>query len=313
MRGKLVTVFGGSGFLGSYLIPKLLDLGAMVRLAVRNVDQALPLKVAGYVGQVEIVSVNPSDEKSVAKAIGDSDYVVNLIGIIFESGSNTFERAHVLVPKTIAKIAAKNNVQRLVHVSAIGADPKAASHYFTTKGKGEAQVFKAFPNATILRPGIMFGAEDNFFNKFANMTATSPFLPIISGGMTKMQPVYVADVAEAICRSLIDQKEGQNPHAGKIFELGGPSIYTFKQLMSYVLEQTQKKRLLASTPYPVAYVLGSFMQLFPSPSLTRDQVKMTKTDNIVSDGALTLKDLRVEPTAMETIVPGYLNRYRYRG
>jgi uncharacterized protein YbjT (DUF2867 family) len=304
MRGKLITVFGGSGFLGSYLIPKLTEQGALVRVAVRNVDQALNLKVSGYVGQVEIVSVNPSDATSVAKAIGDSDYVVNLIGILFESGKNTFERVHVNIPKTIAIVAKKNAVQKLVHVSAIGANPHAESRYATSKGRGEAEVLKAFPDATILRPSVIFGAEDNFLNKFAAMACVSPFLPLIAGGKMKLQPVYVGDVAEAILRSF------NTDASGKIYELGGPSIYTFKELMNFILQETRREAVLLRIPYSVASLMGSIMQILPSPALTRDQVRLIKTNNIVALEALTLKDLGIEATALETIAPFYLERYR---
>ncbi len=310
MRGKLVTIFGGNGFVGSYLIPKLIELGALVRVAVRDIDHADNLKISGQVGMLEIVVVNLHDEKSVEGAIGDSDYVVNMIGILFESRRSTFEFVHAQVPKIIAHAAAKRKVGKFVQVSAIGADPKSISLYSASKGRGENAVLKAFPNATILRPSVLFGAEDNFFNMFAAMAVKSPFLPLIAGGKMKMQPAYVGDVAEAICRVLMESPEGGNPHAGKIYELGGPVTYTFRQLMELVLKLTGRNRMLMSIPYPVALVMGSIMQIFPSPVLTKDQVKLIKSDNVVSPEALTFKNLDIEPTALESVVPEYLKRFR---
>jgi uncharacterized protein YbjT (DUF2867 family) len=313
MRGKLVTIFGGTGFLGRYVVPKLIEEGALIRIAVRDIDLALPLKVAGYVGQVEVYSVNPADEKSVSKVIGDSDCVINLIGILFESGKNNFERVHADIPTIIAKAASKQGVKRLVHVSAIGADLHAKSRYSVTKGRGEIEVLKAFPNATIIRPSVMFGEEDKFFNKFASMARISPFLPVIGDGTMRLQPVYVDDVAEVIRKVLTDQRMDKNPHAGKTYELGGPGIYTFKELMTFVLGKIHKKRILLPIPYSLGLLMGSVMQVLPSPQLTRDQVKLIKSDNVVSKDALTFKNMGIEPASLESIVPGYLRRYQYHG
>jgi uncharacterized protein YbjT (DUF2867 family) len=311
MRGKLVTVFGGTGFLGSYLVPKLVELGAMVRVVGRNPDSALALKMSGEVGLVQIVSVDYSKKESVKRAIGDSDYVVNLTGIIVEPKGTGFQKVHVDVAKAIAHACATGQVSRLVHMSAIGADPKAEARYLASKGKGEIEVLKTFPDVTILRPSIIFGAEDNFFNLFGVMAVTAPFLPLIAGGKMRMQPVYVGDVAEAICLVLKDGKN--NPYAGKTYELGGPGVYSFRELMSYVLQETRRKRMLLYIPYPIALAMGTVMQLFPSPTLTRDQVKLIKKDNVVASEALTFKDLGLEPMALEAVVPEYLSRYRFHG
>jgi uncharacterized protein YbjT (DUF2867 family) len=307
MRGKLVTIFGGTGFIGQYLLPKLTAAGAMVRLAVRDVDAALPLKTSGQVGFVEAVSCNMSDEQSVREAIGNSDYVVNLIGIIFETGKKTFQNTHVDIPQRIAEACKMNKVKRFVHISAIGANPDSASKYMVTKALGEQVVRKAYPDVTIIRPSVLFGAEDKFFNMFAEMSRTSPFLPIIAGGKQKMQPTYVGDVAEAIVRCL------QTAHEGKLYELGGPAVYTFREIVEYIMSCTGRSRMLLSIPKPVAMVMGSVMQLFPNPSLTTDQVKMTKVDNVVREGALGFKELDIKPTAVAAIVPLYLERYKFHG
>lgn len=313
MKDKLVTVFGGSGFLGRYVVQKLTKEGALVRVAVRNPDQALFLKTMGQVGQVTPIQVDIRSEQSIDRAISDSDYVVNLIGILFEKRRNTFESAHVLAARNIAAVAHKNKVKRLVHISAIGADPSAHSKYASTKGKGEAEVLKTFSTATILRPSIMFGEEDKFFNMFACLARFSPILPLIAGGNTLLQPVYVADVAKAIYQVLSEQKGGQNPHARKIYELGGPTTYKFRDILHYVLKVTGRKRWLAPIPFPVATLISYFTQLLPTPLLTPDQVRLLRQDNIVSQGALTFKDLGIEPTSVEFIVPLYLKRYRYYG
>lgn len=305
MQNKLVTVFGGSGFLGRYVIAKLVERGAFVRVAVRNVDQAHHLKMASLVGQISIVSVNLSDEKSIESAIGDSDYVVNLIGILFESGRATFEKMHAQLPQKLAEIAHKQKVERFVHVSAIGASVDSKSLYSITKAKGELAVLNAFGQATIIRPSVIFGPEDNFFNQFASMATVSPFLPLIGGGVTKLQPVYVDDVAEAIACVL----KGDTS-VGKTYELGGPSVYTFKELMTFLIQTTKRKCLLMRIPYSIATLMASVLQLMPTPQLTRDQVKLLQQDNIVHSGALTFKDLKIEPAAVEAIVPVYLERYR---
>lgn len=307
MRGKLVTVFGGSGFLGSYLIPKLRAQGALVRVVTRDTDTSLALKTAGPVGQVELVAANLSKDEELERVIGDSDYVVNLIGILNETRRNSFKRIHTDLPKRIASIAAKHGVQRFVHISAIGADRDSPSKYASSKGQGEVEVLKAFPSATILRPSVIFGPEDDFFNKFAAMAQYSPFLPLLGGGKTKMQPVYVGDVAEVILHALAGGMEG------KTYELGGPQAYTFRELMALILKEIRRRRWFLYLPYPVASLMGAFLWILPDPPITRDQVKLAKKDNIVAEDALGFKDLRMEPTAVEAVLPSYLDRYRFHG
>lgn len=306
MRGKLITIFGGNGFVGRNLIPKLTETGAMVRVAVRNADEAISLKTSGYVGQVELLPVNISKSESLEKAIAGSDYVVNLIGIIHERRKGDFTRLHVDLPRQIATLASQHKIQRLVHVSALGADRDSASKYAASKGLGEVEAMKAYPQSTILRPSIIFGPEDMFINRFAGMAHDSPIFPLIGGGKTKLQPVYVGDVAEAIRRTLKDTIAGTNPHAGKIYELGGPAIYSMRDLVDYILLQIQKRRLKLPIPYPIAMIMGTILGLLPTPPLTRDQVRLLRKDNVVTEGALTFKDLHIEPVAMEAIVPSYL-------
>lgn len=306
MRGKLITIFGATGFLGQYLVPKLLSAGAIVRLAVRNLDQAQELKIVRQVGNLEFVSVNLSNEQSITNVIEDSDFVINLIGILFESGRHTFDLVHTQYSKNIATAC---HGKKLIYVTAIGADPHSNSSYLSSKGRGELEALKANPNTTIIRPSIIFGAEDKFFNKFAEMSIQSPFLPLIGGGNMKLQPVYVMDVVQAIFNVIHEHQPLNDPHAGKIYELGGPSVYTFKELMQFILNSIQKKRMLLNIPYPLALLMGSIMQYLPSPVLTRDQVRLTKYDNVVSTEALSFTDLKIPPVAIEAIVPLYLKRY----
>lgn len=310
MQGRLITIFGGTGFLGSYLIPKLIATGACVRVAVRNMDAADSLKICGQVGLLEIVPADFKDEDSLASLVGDSDYVINLIGILAASRKNSFEEVHTQIPKRIAQACQKQGVKKFIHVSSIGADPDSPSQYLSSKGKAEQEIFKITPSATILRPSVLFGAEDDFFNRFANMSLFSPFLPLIAGGNIKLQPTYVGDVADAILKILADQKVDLDPHAGKIYELGGPEVYTFKKIMTYIFQETGRKRLLVSLPTPIAMLLGAILQIFPSPVLTREQVRLATIDNFVSPKALTFQDLGITPKSIPSLVPAYLSRYK---
>lgn len=313
MKGKVVTIFGGAGFLGPYLVEKLAQQGAVIRVAVRNPDRAKFLRPLGYVGQITPHQVDVTAPKSIESVLKGSDVVVNMIGILYPSGTNTFENAHVKASRTIAQLATQHRVERLVQVSAIGADAGSESVYASTKGKAEKAVLEFFPDATIMRPSILFGPEDDFFNRFASMSTFSPVLPLVGGGTTRFQPVYVGDVAQACWNAIGESKQGKNPHAGKIYELGGPSVYTFKQILEFILEHTGRSRKLITLPYKMASFAGYFLQLLPRPLLTPDQVTLLKVDNVVADKALTLKDLKIEPNSIESIVPNYLRRYRYAG
>ena len=312
MTKGLITVFGGSGFLGKYVIRELVKQGWRVRVAVRRPHTAQELKVIGNVGQVQLVQANLRFEKSVERAVEGSDAVINLVALLFEDGKQSFESLHVRGAEKLAKAAAAQGVTNFVQVSAIGADVESDSDYARTKAEGEATVRAAIPSADIMRPSIIFGAEDQFFNRFAAMTQIAPALPLLGGGDTKFQPVYVGDVAEAIA------KVAAQGTSGKTYELGGPRTYSFKELMQFMLETIDRKRVLAPVPWFVANIMGfageiSGMAPFVKPFLTRDQVKNLKIDNVVADDALGFGELGIRLETVEAIVPTYLGRYRKYG
>jgi NADH dehydrogenase len=308
MAQRLATVFGGSGFIGRYVVANLAREGWLVNAAVRRPDEALFLKTAGVVGTVTPLAANVRDRASVARAVAGADAVVNLVGILHEGGRQRFQAVQAEGARNIAEEAARAGAQQLVHISAIGADPSSNSAYARTKAEGEAAVRQAFPRATILRPSIVFGPEDGFFNRFARMAMLSPALPLIGGGRTRFQPVYVGDVADAVMKAIETAAA-----AGQTYELGGPKIYPFADLMRLLLAEIGRKRLLLPLPFPIASLMGSVMQCLPNPQLTADQVKLLKRDNVVSDGAHGLAALGITPTSVETILPTYLDRYRARG
>jgi uncharacterized protein YbjT (DUF2867 family) len=311
MRGDVVTVFGGSGFIGRYVVRRLAREGWQVRVAVRRPDQALFCKTAGHVGQVVPVAVNIRDAASVRAAVSGASAVVNLVGILFQARKQRFDAVHAQGAANVASAAAAAGVRVLAHVSAIGADPQSPAAYARSKAAGEANVRNAFPAATILRPSIVFGPEDEFFNRFAKMAMLAPALPLIGGGTTRFQPVYVLDVAEAIARAL----EHPASHAGKTYELGGPRIYSFRELMRLLLAEIGRKRWLCSLPFALASLQGSILQAIPfiRPALTADQVKQLRHDNVVGPQAAGFKEFGITPTALEPILPTYLDRYRPHG
>ncbi|WP_051341298.1 complex I NDUFA9 subunit family protein [Azospirillum halopraeferens] len=305
-RNKIVTVFGGSGFIGRHLIRRLARTGAVIRVAVRRPAGANFLKTAGAVGQIVPIACDIRKDESVALALKGADLVVNLTGTLYEREPWTFRTVHVDGPARIARLAKAAGVQRLVHISAIGADARGAAGYARSKAAGEAAVLEAFPEATILRPSIVFGPEDQFFNRFAAMAQVSPVLPLIGGGKTRFQPVYVGDVADAIVGALT-----ADDAAGRTYELGGPGVYTFRQLMERMLGEIRRKRLLVPVPWGAAGTLGGILEKVPlgAPLLTRDQVEMLRHDNVVAADAPGLKELGVTPTALEVILPTYLFRF----
>ena len=305
---KLVTVFGGSGFVGRYTVRALVRAGHRVRVAVRNPHLANFLLPAGHVGQIQIVRCDVGQDEPVARALKGADGAVNLVGILYESGRQKFQRLHNEAAERIAEALRTEGAGTMVHVSAIGADPNSAALYARTKAEGEARVRKAFPSATILRPSVVFGPEDQFFNRFAGLARISPALPLIGGGHTRFQPVYVCDVAAAIERAVNDPVI-----AGRTYELGGPRIYTFRELMQLVLAETNRRRFLVPVPWSIAMLKAAFLGLMPKPMLTRDQVRLLRRDNVVSPGALTLADLGIEPETAEAIIPTYLWRFRREG
>ncbi len=303
--GKVVSVFGGSGFIGRYVVRHLAEAGATVEVVTRNPRRAGFLRPAGVVGQVVPVWYSPHDEASIAKALNNTDIAINLVGILAESRKDSFNAIHAELPGKIARLAAAEGIGQMVQISAIGADPGSNSAYARSKAAGESAVHDAMPKATILRPSIVFGPEDEFFNRFASMARFSPALPLIGGGKTRFQPVYVGDVADAVMAAL-----ARPDAAGGIFELGGPQVYTFRGLLEYMLSVTGQKAALVPLPFPVATLQGAVLENLPGKLLTRDQVTSLKSDNVVADDARTLSDLGIEATALEMIVPTYLSRFR---
>ncbi|MBO6633460.1 MAG: complex I NDUFA9 subunit family protein [Parvibaculum sp.] len=310
--GGTVTVFGGSGFLGRHIVHALARRGCRVRVAVRRPNDAMFLRPMGVVGQVEPVQANIRDDASVKAALIGADAVVNLVGIMHESGKHTFEAVQAEGAGRIAKAAAEAGIPALVHISAIGADEDSPASYARSKAAGEKAVRAAFPGAAIVRPSIVFGPEDDFFNRFAAMARFSPALPLIGGGTTKFQPVYVKDVAEGVVRLL--ERSGTR---GKTYEFGGPEVHTFRELMEETLRITARKRLLAPLPVPLAKLMSYVTQFIPNPPLTPDQVRLLGVDNVVSEEAVsekrTLEGLGVTPTALELVLPTYLYRFRKTG
>ncbi len=308
MADRVVTVFGGSGFIGRHLIGRLARQGWIVRVAVRRPSRADFLKPMGDVAQVTPIRAPIQDQIAVDSAVAGADAVINLVGILYERGPQTFAAVHDRGAQAVATAAATAGVERLVQVSALGADLHGAADYARSKGAGEAAVRTAFPNAVILRPSVVFGPEDGFFNRFATIARLSPVLPLIGGGGTRFQPVYVGDVADAIAKSVTDPA-----CVGRTYELGGPHIYTFKELMELLLRQIHRRRLLVPWPFALAELQAAFFELLPAPPLTRDQVRLLRRDNVVTEGALSLADLGIAATAAEVILPSYLDRYRPRG
>ena len=290
------------------MVRELARRGIIVKVATRAPESAYFLRPCGVVGQVVPFVCDYSDPKSIAEAVKDADYVVNCVGILYERGKKrTFQKVHVDVAQEIAKACKKAGTGRFVHISALGCD-KATSKYGQSKLAGEKAVLKAFPEATILRPSVIFGEGDEFFNMFAHLARFFPALPLIGGGKTRFQPVFVGDVADAVMAGLDSADTG-----GKIYELGGPDIVSFKEVYELLFEYTGRRRALVSLPFPLAKIEAFFLNLLPKPLLTPDQVESLKTDNVVGARALTLKDLGIKPKAMSLILPTYLESYRAGG
>jgi uncharacterized protein YbjT (DUF2867 family) len=308
---RLVTIYGGSGFVGRHLVRALAKRGWRIRVAVRRPDLAGHLQPLGVVGQVHAVQANLRYPDSVARAAVGSNAIVNLVGILYQSGAQRFDAVQAEGASAVAQ-AAKAEGARLIQMSALGADADSDSNYARTKALGEQAAFSAKRDAVVFRPSVVFGPEDDLFNRFASLARMSPVLPLIGGGETKFQPVFVGDVAEAIAKAV----EGE-VHGGDVYELGGPEVIDFKELLEITLEQIGRKRLLVSLPFAVAKVQAFFMEFMPKPMLTRDQVRLLQHDNIVSPEAIhagrTLEGLGISPTAMRAILPSYLWRFRKAG
>jgi uncharacterized protein YbjT (DUF2867 family) len=305
---RLVTVFGGSGFLGRNVVRALAKDGWRIRVAVRRPERANFLMPAGRVGQIQIVKCNVRDDAAVREALKHANSAINLVGIIAQTGRQRFQALHVDAAERVARLAREAGISRLLHVSALGASKDAPSRYFQTCAEGQARVREGFPGAIIVRPSLLFGPDDDFFNKFAWLARMLPVLPLIGGGHTRFQPVFVGDVAQAIAR-LIDDPAA----AGKDYEFGGPEILTFKQLLQLILKETHRKRLLLPIPFFIARIQGAILQFLPMKLLTLDQVRMLETDCSVRSKLPGLKELGIVPTAIEAIVPSYLWRFRKAG
>ncbi len=310
---KLVTIYGGSGFVGRYIARRLAKEGWRIRVAVRRPNEAMHVKPYGVVGQVEPVFCNIRDDASVRAVMQGADAVVNCVGTFDKRGKNNFDAVQHEGAERIARIAAEEGVASLVHLSAIGADQDADSIYQQTKALGEEGILNHFPDAVILRPSVIFGPEDGFFNRFAGMTRFGPVLPVV-GADTTFQTVYVDDVAKAAVMGVMGEA------AAGIYELGGPDVNTFRELMQQMLEVVRRRRLIVNIPFPIASILAVVMRVVEVLSLgiipaqiTRDQVKSLKVDNVVADGAKGFDDLGIRPTALEAVLPDYLWRFRPDG
>jgi NADH dehydrogenase len=308
----LVTIYGGSGFIGRHVVRAIAKTGARMRVAVRRPELAGHLQPLGGVGQISVVQANVRFPESLIAPSRGADAVVNLVGILFPTGKQSFKAVQDEGARHVAEAAWAAGASALVHVSAIGASPEAKSVYARTKAEGELAVREIFPQVVILRPSIVFGSEDDFFNRFAALARALPALPLIGGGKTRLEPVFAGDVAKAVVAGITGQAQ-----AGAPYELGGPEILTMKDVMQRVLDYTMRKRLLVPLPFWLAKLKGAFLQLFPNPMLTLDQVRLLQSDSVVSEDAKragrTLEGLGIEPVAVASVVPDYLEQFRPRG
>lgn len=303
----LVTVFGGGGFIGRHIVQRLAAAGHSIRIAGRDTERAGRLCTMGGVGQITPVAASVTDEASSARAVAGADIVINLVGILFESRAGDFQRIQAEGAGRVARLAAAAGAKQFLHLSAIGADAASPSLYAQTKAAGEAAVLAAFPDAIILRPSVVFGPDDQFFNRFAGLAAMLPFMPVVAGE-TRFQPVYVGDVADAAMAALRDPAA-----SGKVFELGGPRVMSMRQVLRYILDVTGRRRPMITLPEGFVRLQARLGELLPTPPLTRDQLILLGKDNVVSPNALGFQALGIEPKAVEAIVPGYLARFRVGG
>ncbi len=311
---KMVTIYGGSGFVGRYIARRMAAEGWRVRVAVRRPNEAMHVKTYGVVGQVEPILCNIRDDASVAMAMKGADAVVNCVGVLNELGKNTFDAVQAEGAGRVARLAAAEGIERMVHISAIGADADSGSEYAQSKAEGEAAVLEQMRGAMILRPSVIFGTEDQFFNRFAGMTRFGPFLPIVGAG-TRFQPVFVDDVARAAVKGVLGEVEGG------VYELGGPEVMSLRELMQVMLGVIHRRRVILGVPMFVARIMAGVLdiakfvsfQLFPNNILTRDQVRNLGRDNVVVEGAKGFGDLGIEPATMESVLPDYLWKFRPSG
>ncbi len=311
-EAALITIYGGSGLIGRHVVRAIAKTGARMRVAVRRPDLALHLQPLGDVGQINAVQANVRFPDSLLAAADGADAVINLVGILFPTGKQTFKSVQDEGARHVAETARAAGASALVHISAIGADADSPSAYARSKALGEDAIKDLYPEAVILRPSVVFGPEDDFFNRFAKLARIAPALPLIGGGRTRFQPVYAGDVAKAVMAGLTGKAK-----AGLPYELGGPEVLTLKEVMQRVLTYTMRKRLLVPEPFWLAKLQAAFLQWLPKPPLTIDQVRLLQTDNVVSEAAIkarrTLEGLGIEPVAVAAVVPGYLEQFRPRG
>ena len=308
MKQKIATIFGATGFIGRHLIRRLTEKDFRIIVATRSPYLHGYLKPLGDPGQIDLERVNLFDEKTLKVLLKNSNVVVNLVGILYETRKQKFENIHSKFPELLSKLCNEHGIEKFIHLSALGIHEDVKSMYMRTKLQGEKNILNNFDNSIILRPSIVFGPEDKFFNQFASLSQFLPFLPLIGGGQTKFQPIYVGDVAKAIA-TILEAEEIDN----KIYELGGAEIFTFQQLMNILLKEIQKRRFLIPIPFSIAKFMARILQLFPKPLITTDQIEMLKEDNVVSNNYGTLRDLNIEPTTIESILPHYIYRFRKGG
>ena len=308
MKQKIATIFGASGFIGRHLIRRLTKKDFQIIAATRSPYLHGYLKPLGNPGQIDLEKVNLFDEERLRTLIKSSDVVINLVGILYETKKQKFEDIHVKFPDLLSKLCSELNIKKLVHISALGINETVSSQYMQSKLKGEKNIINNFDRSVILRPSVIFGPEDRFFNQFASLAEFFPVLPLIGGGLTYFQPIYVEDIAKSIV-AILEKEEINN----SIYELGGPQTFTFKELMKILLKQIKKKRFLVPIPYSFAKFQAKILQLLPKPLLTTDQVEMLKYDNIVTNNYPTLKDLKINPKTIESVLPDYIWRFRKGG
>ena len=305
---KIIAIFGAGGFLCKYLMRELTKLDYRIKVATRNPFVKGYLKPLGNPGQIELFKTNIFNEEDIRKVFKNSDFVINLVGILYETRKQKFNQIHSQFPLLISRLCNEFDIKKLVHVSALGTKEKHSSRYMQSKLQGEKNIQDTFKPSVILRPSVVFGPEDNFFNTFASLAQFSPALPLIGGGKTKFSPIYVGDVAKAIAKVI----ELNNSDC-KIYELGGPENYSFKELMNILLIEIKKKRFLLPISFNAAKLQSYFLQMFPNPLLTPDQVELLKYNNIVTGGHPTLKDLGIKGTTIQKILPKYIHRFRSGG
>jgi uncharacterized protein YbjT (DUF2867 family) len=304
LLNKKILIIGGTGFLGKYILQRLAKEKADITIASRNAESHLELKTAGSLGQVKLENLNIENRVELERLVSENEVIINCVGILYERKRNQFAQYHTKFPELLGGICKEHKIRSLIHISALGVDKVCNSKYSSSKHKGEEAILDQFPEAVILRPSVVFGTEDNFFNKFAQMASISPFLPLIAGGTTRFQPIYVADLAEAIFRIL------DRDIKSEIYELGGADILTFKEILEFILRTINKQRILLPLPLSITSFIASFTEIFAPQILTKDQVSLLKNDNVTQEKSKTLYHLDIQPKSHEDIVPKYLAKYQ---